>query len=116
MADREYVERRLEELLREERAASGHFHQVVKQATKAYEDRRQRLDAKRASIERRSDEPVVIVRKGPGPAPTVFHRTDKDCGWKPSAGEHLFLSEALDRGLQGCSSCASYRITVSSQA
>jgi hypothetical protein len=116
MGDQEYVEGRLAEVLKAERAAGERYRRAVTQATKEYEARQTQLDAEREKIERLRDEPVVIVRVGPGAPSRVFHRTDRQCGWKPSDFERLFLSEALARGLHGCYSCAGFGMSAAPRA
>ncbi len=106
MTSQDFYEKRLANLLSQEQGAGEQLHRAVKRATEAYEGVRARLDADRRKLEGLKDEPVVVVRRGPGPHPTVFHREDRACGWRPSSGERMFMGEGFARGLKGCKSCA----------
>jgi len=106
MTSKEFYEKRLASLLSQELGAGEQLHRAVKWATDAYESSRARLDAERKKLEGLKDEPVVVVRRGPGPRPTVFHREDRSCGWRPSSDDRMFMSEGFARGLKGCKLCA----------
>ncbi len=99
---------RLARLLRRQQQLGDTFHRAVKRAGETYETERTRLDKERKALEGLKDEPVVAVRTGPGPRPEVFHRLGAGCGWMPLPGgrAEMFLTEAQDRGLRPCSSCA----------
>lgn len=108
MSPAEHYQVRGERLQKAEQQAAAEFYQAVRRATERYEGRRAELDRRRQELQGIRDEAVVMVRRGPGPAPEVFHRADGYCGWRPgsSSREEMFESEAFDRGLRPCSSCA----------
>jgi hypothetical protein len=105
VADREYVEIRLQKLLARERAASERLSARMTSANEKYLATRAALDAERETINALRDEPVVIVRQGNPPTGT-FHYIDRRCGWAPSDGQYMFESEGLARRLRPCKSCA----------
>lgn len=101
----ELWERRARALLDEERSAASSLHRSLRRATDTYEDARKQLDQRRKDLDAMKDDPIVLVRRGPGPKPTVYHAVGGSCGWRPlpPGREPLFLSEAKKAHLGPCS-------------
>lgn len=104
MTAEDYYSRRLARLIAEERYAAEGFCRSVSAATRAYEKKQRELANRRSELETRSQEPLVEVRRGPGPQPTKYHYVGSGCGWAPIDPEVLYEGEAAARGLKRCSS------------
>ena len=77
---------------------------VQKAALEEHEKLMGQIAEKRRRHRENPREPIVIVRDGPGPRPSVFHPQRSVCGWMPVDRRQLLLSEAQSEGLSCCSS------------
>ena len=106
------VRQRLAELDTLEQIAMREFHRRAAEAAKLassavenYERRLQSISRRRQHYTHSAQEPIVLVRRGPGPEAKVFHPEDSLCGWRnPAKSDRMLLSEAKTRGLRLCSS------------
>lgn len=106
------VEKRISVLRRRRRVALENYAKAVREATADLDVKLERIDARLGQLEVWAQDPVVLVRNGPGPAVEVYHGAARPCGKvnpvmvEQGRFDEMPLGEAVSNGLRPCSACA----------
>lgn len=97
---------RLDELLRRKESKLALVRQEFDRAKGALD----RIDTQMRKLKGMKADPVVLVRRSPGPKVEIYHSCEDPCG-RVTRGysgnfRQVFLREARRKGLRPCSACA----------